>query len=123
MAQRRSTRLEKQHLDAMEDMVERGLADNESEAHRMLLTDGMRQYGYKNGGLETDSGLANAFGTVGWIFAIVAFTWLGTTFFWPINLRMPALGFALASVLAFGLERVLREYDGDLRWLAGGEKA
>jgi len=126
MAELKSTRLEKQQLDAIEDMDERGLADNESEAHRMLLNAGMHEYGYKNGDY-TETALQQSLEKISWLLMLGGVMGLAFTIWYPVSARIPSFA---VLVTGFGLWRLAlfvesREPDlsNRLKSVFGGEAA
>ena len=128
MAQQKNTRLEKHQLDAIADMVDRGLADNESEAHRMLLNAGKEEFGYKNGQtVTTDTALNRLTQKFGYVFALIGIVWLATTITYPVSLRMPAIAALSSSVSCFAMHKALDAREpavtNKLRALVGGESA
>lgn len=125
MAQRTSVQLTNEQLEAADDLDGRGVADNRSEAIRMFVNAGMREYGYENGERKEESRLAGACRMTGYLFATIAMTWAATSYLWPVEIRMPALAFAFAAIVAFGFERAVEQYDGVgvARLFGRGEKA
>lgn len=119
MAQVKSARFTKEQEEAMEDMVERGMADNSSEAHRMLVNAGMREYGYENGEY-TDTFLKLAVNRIGWLFGIAGLVGLAFTLTYPVPTRMPAFALVIVSFLCFAMYGVLDAKEpGVTRWLSG----
>lgn len=110
MAQQKNTRLEKEQLDAISDMESRGVADNESEAHRMLLRAGMREYGYKNGN-NTETALRAFVQRLSELFLIAGIVWTGITWYYPRVYAMPAIGLFLSGLACVGMDRVLESYE------------
>lgn len=111
MAKSKSIRLEKQERDVMNDMVERrGLADNESEAHRRLLRAGMREYGYENGSYSK-SRLTWIASQMAWSFGLVALLWFGVTMLAPVRFRIIGYGLAFASLGCAGLYHLLDRHE------------
>jgi hypothetical protein len=110
MAQQKNTRLERHQLQAIEDMVDRGIADNESEAHRMLLNAGKREYGYKNGGY-TDTMLRLATFRVGVLLAIAGIVGLAFTFAYPVSARLPSFAVLVVGAGLYGVSSVLERHE------------
>jgi hypothetical protein len=110
MAERKSVRLEKQQLDAIEDMVDRGIADNASEAHRELLNAGKREYGYKNGNF-TDTALKSFVTRLSWLLTVAGLVGLAFTFAYPVAARLPSFAVLIGGVGCYGLSQVLEEYE------------
>lgn len=112
MSTHKSIRLEKQHEDAIEDLDNRGVADNESEAHRMLLAAGMREFGYEAGGYQAASPLSWVAGEFARAFAWIGVAWLALTALFPVVWRMGAVFALLASLGCVVVRHVVDEYDG-----------
>lgn len=117
MAERRSVHLEKRQREAIQDLVERGVADNASEAHRLFVNAGMQEYGYVNGDRREDtlSGVARELGK--WL-AVFGAAFLAFSLFWPVEVRMWVVFFAFASVACYGAAEVLEggAADGVRSW-------
>jgi len=126
MAERKSVRLEKHQLDAIEDMVERGIADNESEAHRMCLNAGKREFGYENGHY-TDTTLKRTVYTVASLLTVAGVTGLVFTFAYPVPARLPSFSVVIVGGVLFGVHRLLQSHEPKvskrLKRLLGGETA
>jgi len=126
MAKQKNTRLEKHQLEAISDMVDRGLADNESEAHRMLLNEGKRAYGYKNGSYS-DTALKRICGELAKAFALIGIVLVGVTYFYPVSFRILAIGPLVSSGFLFAVESLLESYEpkvsNKIKGLFGGETA
>jgi hypothetical protein len=124
MAERKSVRLEKQQLDVISDMDERDIADNESEAHRMLLNAGKREYGYRNGEY-TDTALKSFTKRVRWLLTVAGLVGLAFTFAYPVPARLPSFAVLVGGVVCYGLGEVLEEYEprvsNRLKGIFGGE--
>lgn len=121
MAQQKNTRLEKQQLDAISAMVDKELADNESEAHRMLLNAGIEQYGLGvTGSGSTLSKVATQFA---WIFGIVGVAWLAITITYPVGLRVPAVAAFSSSFGCWALGQAVDHYELSTGSVFGGDSA
>ena len=57
MGEVKTARVTNTQSEAIGDMVDRGQADSESEAHRMFLDAGMAEYGYRAEGTTGDTRL------------------------------------------------------------------
>lgn len=99
MAERKTVRFERDQIHAIEDMVERERADNESAAVKKLLTEGMRQYGYKATG-NGDTSLKWAAGELARLLTYVGLGWLA--FFWAFPVDFRVLG-AVVLVMALAM--------------------
>lgn len=108
MSTPRSVRVTNEHESCIEDMVDRGIADSGSEAHRLLLNEGMRQYGYAAGECR-DTRLKWLCREFARAFAWVGIAWLALTLFFPVGFRVGAIFAVWASlgcvVLLFVLDR------------------
>ena len=126
MAKQKNTRLEKPQLDAISDMADRDIADNESEAHRLLLNAGMREYGYTNGGYS-DTKLKQGVENSAWLLTVAGMVGLTFTFAYPIPARMPSFAVLAFGVFLFPVAQALEDYEpkvsNRLKSLLGGEKA
>jgi len=100
------TRAEREQHQVVEDMIDRGIADSESEALRRLIDAGAREYGYSAASYR-DTGLRRVTRRVGWGFAIAALLWFGATLLLPVGYRLPGFGAAFASLAAFAIDRGL----------------
>jgi hypothetical protein len=126
MAQVKSARFTKEQEQAIEDMVERGMADNESEAHRMFVNSGMREYGYQNGGY-TNTALKGFVARGAWLLTVAGLVGLAFTFAYPVPARVPSFAVLVVGVVLFPVREWLDSREPDvsnkLRALFGGEKA
>jgi hypothetical protein len=126
MAETKSARFSKAQTEAIEDMVEQGKADNQSEAHRMFVNAGMREYGYVNGGY-TDTVLKQATHEAAKWFLVAGLVLVGVTYFYPVSLRLVAIGPIVSGLFLMGVERVLESHEpkvsNKIKGLFGGETA
>jgi len=105
MGKPKSVRFNKHQEQALDDMVERGRADSETEAHRMLINAGMRKFGYRAGG-NGDTQLKWLAGELARLFSYIGVGWV--VFFWafPVQFAMPGVAvlfMALGMVAAYAL--------------------
>jgi len=110
MAERKSVRLEKQQLDTISDMDDRDLADNESEAHRMLLNAGMRAYGYQNGEYS-ETALKAGVEKIAWLLTVSGLVGIGFTFAYPVPARLPSFAVLAAGVGLFSVHQLLEKHE------------
>lgn len=110
MAKTKSARFTAAQIEAVEDMVEKGKADNESEAHRMFVNAGMREYGYVNGDYS-DTTLKQATHEMAKLFLIAGVVLVGVTFFYPVSLRLIAIGPIVSGLFLLGVESVLESVE------------
>lgn len=126
MADTFSARLTTHQQDCLQSMVERGEADNKSEAFRMALDSGLVELGYKNGH-KTDTRLRYLLQRAGDAFGLLGLFWLGLTFLYPVGFRMWAIPiFAVALGLHVADRGLKRHEPGVSRRLAavfGSENA
>jgi len=125
MAELKSVRLEKQQLDAIEDMDTSDIADNESEAHRMLLNAGMHEYGYRNGDY-TDTTLRDINQEITRLLLYIGIGFIGLTLTLPsYEIRLVGFAFVVSGLGLLGVDRLLAEYEPTvskrLKGLLGGE--
>jgi len=113
MAERKSVRLEKQQLDAIKDMVERGIADNESEAHRMCLNAGKREFGYENGEYSQTT-LLHFVQNAGWLLLVAGFVGLGFTFAYPVAARIPSVLVGMTGAISLAVADLLEDKEPDV---------
>jgi Fe2+ transport system protein B len=110
MAQVKSARFTKEQENAIEDMVERDKADNESEAHRMLVNAGMREYGYENG-QHSDTVLKNTVKELSNIFTLVGLVGLAFTFAYPVGARLPSFALLAFGVMLYSVGKALEQHE------------
>lgn len=124
MSKSTSIRLDNDHEDALDRMVKRGDADSPSEALRQTSQRDLARRGYLTG--NGPSPLAKALDTVGLVCGIIGLVWVAVTFLYPVEVRIWAVSFMLASVLAYSGKRLITS-DNTVTWLRGvigrGEKA
>jgi len=127
MAEHKSVRLEKQQLDAIEDMDTQNIADNESEAHRMLLNAGMQEYGFTNGDY-TDTTLRSFTQELARIFLYIGIGFVGLSLFIPLwETRLVGFALLVSGLSLVGVDQLLESYEPAvserLSGMVGGEKA
>jgi hypothetical protein len=110
MAQVKSARFTREQEQAIEDMVEREKADNESEAHRMLVNAGMREYGYENG-QHSDTALKAAVKELASLFTLVGLVGLGFTFAYPVPARLPSFAILATGVMLYSVGKALEQHE------------
>lgn len=126
MADNVTARADKDHRNALERMVERGEADSLSEALRQTSQDGLRERGYLNGGTPM-TGLRRGVRMIGYWFVMFAAAWIGLTYFYALEFRVPAVFFVLAGLTCFVVDYGLRHAEPGvsrrIAGLVGGERA
>jgi hypothetical protein len=110
MAQVKSARFTKEQEQAIEDMVEREQADNESEAHRMLVNAGMREYGYQNG-QHSDTALKSTVQVLANVFTLTGMVGLAFTFAYPVGARLPSFAILAFGVMLYSLGKALEQHE------------
>jgi len=105
MGKTKSVRFNPAQERALEDMIERGKASSETEAHRMLLNAGMQQFGYRVTG-NGDTQLKWLAGELARLFSYIGVGWV--VFFWafPVQFAVPGVAvlfMALGMVAAYAL--------------------
>lgn len=128
MAQRQRIYLEKQQRDAIDDVLDDGEADNESEAARTLINAGMAKLGYGTTNHHTDTPLKQLAAEFGRAFAWIGIGWLAFTFSAPVEWRLGAVFAFAAAFGCTGLYVVLEKHEpkvsNSLKRLIGrGEQA
>lgn len=120
-----SVRLPQRQEEVIEDMQDRGDADSDTEALRELIDAGMAQYGYR-GRQKAETPLKQATSRFAWVFALIGLTWLATTVYLPVSLRVPAVFAFMASAGLFAFEKILESHEpgitNQLRRLYGGDE-
>lgn len=126
MADNVTARTDKDHRIALEKMVTNGEADSLSEALRQTSQDGLRDRGYLNGGAPM-TGLRRGVRMVGYWFVLFTAAWVGLTYFYALEFRLPAVFFVLAALTCFAVDYGLRHVEPNvsrrLAGLVGGEGA
>lgn len=113
MAETKSARFSKEQIDAIEDMVEQGRADNQSEAHRMFVNAGMREYGYVNGGMK-ETKLRWAVRETSKLCLYAGILLLGLTWLYPVIFRLAPFGPIVAGLVLHGADRALGSVEPDV---------
>lgn len=120
MARSQGVRIDSELEDVVDDLQDRGLADDTSDAIRRLAHAGMQDYGYQNGThyqtpSHQASGLQTAAGEFARAFAWVGIAWLALTLMFPIEIRLGAV-FAFAAALGCsGLYVVLENHEDHVK--------
>jgi Arc/MetJ-type ribon-helix-helix transcriptional regulator len=119
MAETKSARFSKEQVTAIEDMVEQGKADNQSEAHRMFVNAGMREYGYVGGALK-ETKLRWAVRETSKLCLYAGVVLLGLTWLYPVIFRLAPVGPIVAGLVLHGADRALGSVEPDVsNWLRG----
>lgn len=123
MAERVTARTDKDHREALDQMIERGEADSRSEALRQTSQANLARRGYMNG--HGTQSVAAGLQTVGTVFGLVGLAWLAATMFWPVTLRTPSMAFLVAAVGCFAVKRAVTRFEPRTieRIFGRGEKA
>jgi hypothetical protein len=125
MSKSTSVRLDTDHATAITEMVDAGEADSPSEALRQTSQADLARRGYLSGGGGAMTGLRRGVRTVGSWFFLFAVAWVGVTYWYTIDFRLPAAALILSGLFCYGLDRfVLQRYEpGVTRRLNGGSAA
>lgn len=110
MSERKTIRLERPHLNAIEQMDADGLVDNETEAHRKALDRGLTELGYLNG-TTTDTLLRRTFRRLRDVFGLFALFWIGTTFLFPVGFRIWAIPLIVVGIGFHAADRLAARYE------------
>jgi len=125
MAEHKTIRLEKHQIEAIEDMVDRGEADTQTEAHRILLNAGKREFGYKHGGCS-ETRLRSTLRKARNAFAWVAVALIGATWFYPVEFRLLVFMPLFSAGFLYLLDDVVGRHEPKvtkrLKGLFGGER-
>jgi Arc/MetJ-type ribon-helix-helix transcriptional regulator len=124
MGEKVQGRVDTQTADALERMVEDGVADNESEALRRALHLGLAEDGYLDG-KESETDLRQTARSLGFVLAMVGSVFVGLALFGPLRIRLLAITPWVMAVGCYGLDRILVYYEPSLSarlGLLGGEK-
>jgi hypothetical protein len=102
-------------LDDQQHLGIRAVADhdhdgNNSEAARRVVAAGLRELGYP-GGEYRDTRLRRYLRELSRALGYAAVAWLGVTFWFGIELRLPAVVLALGAVLVLAVESVLSRHE------------
>lgn len=106
MADTVSVRLERSQIQAIEEMDDDEVADNQSEALRMALNAGLTELGYMNGG-EYDSLLRINTRRAGLALGGAGMVVLGLSLFGPLAGRLIGVSLLLAAMTCYGVDRLL----------------
>jgi len=114
MAEVKSARLTRPQLDAIEEMVDEGRADNASEALRVAVDSGLVEMGYRGAAAsdtdDTYPGVRAAARRFRDAFVLLGVMWLGVSFWLPLELRIYATGPFAAAVACDGIERSINRW-------------
>ena len=110
MGDPKTVRFNRAQEQALDDMVDRDRADNQSEAHRMFVNAGMAEYGYSVNG-NGDTSLKWAAGELARMLTYVGVGWLA--FFWafPVGFRVWGAVVLLMALAMIGVYLVLDVYE------------
>lgn len=137
MSKNTSVVLQEDHLDGLKEMVESGHADNRSEALKMTMQSGFREYGVVSH-TSTDTRLRETARRLAFGFAMVGAVVLGLTYFGSIEARLLGIVPWMMALGCYGVDRglgqvepavsnrlrgVLPSGDGFLGRLFGGDRA
>lgn len=124
MSRPHTVRFNPSQREAIEDLVDKGKAENESQAHRMLVNAGMEAYGFTPRG-ATDTRLRVMAGELAKLFAYVGIAWIA--FFWafPVQFRLVGAAVVVAALGMVGVYVALGYVEPDLsrRLFSRGERA
>jgi Arc/MetJ-type ribon-helix-helix transcriptional regulator len=126
MAKNTSVQLQEDHLDGLQEMVDAGQADNRSEALRMAMQSGFREYGVVSY-TETETRLRETARQLGVGFAMVGAVMLGLVYFGSVELRLLGIVPWIMALACYGVDRGLARVEPRvslrLERILGGEKA
>jgi hypothetical protein len=123
-----ATRLDNQEVEAIEDMIESGMADNQAEALRQVAHTGFVELGYINGEKKEETTLQKLARESARALIYVGVGWLLLGWMFPVSFRAPAAAVVVAGAGLLAFERVLEEYEPGVSrrlfgWYGGGERA
>ena len=104
MAKNVAARVDKDHREALDRMVEDDKADSRSEAFRQTSQHALADRGYLNGDGNGSSWLLRE---IGKLWAYLGVGWLGFTLFYPVSLRVWVVVFFIGAVVSFGTAEAL----------------
>jgi len=110
MATVQSIRTNNQQDKAAEELVRRGEAENLSEAYKILINEGMREYGFSCGEIQ-ETALKRTTERIAHAAALAGVIWLATTLYLPVGLRTPAIAAFAASAGLFGFSQLLDRWE------------
>lgn len=126
MGETLSGHVDTDQVEAIQEMVEAGEADNQSEAIRRALRVGLSEMGYHNG-VRTDTQLRTVARRFRDAFLLLGVLWVGVSFWLPIGWRSLAAAPVAAGLACHVIDRGLARREPDvsnrLRALVGGETA
>lgn len=118
MAENVTARTDKDHREALDEMVESGQADSRSEALRQTSQADLARRGFLNGVQRRGGQLAGAFKESAKYLFVAALTWLGVTVWFPFGYRTPAVVLLVAAGASMLCGEVVQQYDvRPLAWL------
>jgi hypothetical protein len=90
MSRTASVKLDQHYLDAFEEMKERGIGDNHTDRHKMVLDRGFRELGYLEGS-HAMTPLRSVVRRVGEAFAMTGAMLMSVMYVMPLEVRLWAL--------------------------------
>ena len=118
--------LEDRQKELLEEMAENGDIPNQSEGIRTGVEMVAAKNGYLNG-QKKETTLRTVTGEMAKWFLIAGLVLVGVTYFYPVSLRLVALGPIISGLFLLGVERLLENHEpkvtNKIRGLFGGETA
>lgn len=129
MAKQVNTRLERRQIDGIEAMESDGLADNQSEAHRLALDVGLSELGYATGATR-QTWLVWFVNELSKVLVFLTVGWMGATLFFPVEFRAVTMYLLAATLGVVGVGQALTRFEPRVsEWMTSrmgqtkGEKA
>ncbi len=106
-----SIRFNPSQEEAIEDLQDRGKAESDSQAHRLLVNAGMQQYGYRVDGAHGNTWLKRLAGELARLFAYLGVGWLAFFALFPVQFRMIGVAIVVLAVAMTALRLVLGQVE------------
>jgi len=110
MAQNIAARADKDHREALDDMVEDGHADSRSEALRQTSQASLARMGYLNGTTK-DTTLRQTVREFARLFVYGGFAWFAFTVLWSVEVRLAGMVLVTFGVALLGADRLLAQVE------------
>lgn len=126
MAKQVNVRTDKDHREAMDAMIASEEADSYAEAMRQTSRTELARRGYMNGH-NGQTRLRATITEMAKLFLYAGVALLGVTWFYPVELRVVAMGPIISGLFLIGVDRALEQYEPALsqrlKRILGGEPA
>lgn len=106
MAENVTARTDKDHREALDQLVEHGYADSRSEAIRQTSQAELARMGYLNG-TQMDTPLRKTVREFARVFVYGGFAWLGLTVMLSLSLRLGGVWMLAVGFVLLGIDQLL----------------